>query len=454
VTIRSGRGPRESEMPSWRASDGRGNPPVTSYGRRPPPKRGFRLPGILRFLLFAGVLAGVVLIVMLTALRPVVQKGVAEWAWANPWAITRIPFVAEFVRDDLGDSLTSPAGSDTTEGVFVVNSGDDPAALAPRLLADDYITSERAFLYVALTTGLGDQLQAGSFVLRSDMTAAEVVDALINARMTVTTLAVTFREGLRIEQMTALLQTLETGIDPREFYELATNPPAELLAGYEWLDLPEGASLEGFLYPDTYQIVAQSESGPTPVTSAEDLIRLLLDRFHEVVGDERLDVPGSRGMTFYEIVTLASIVEHEAALDEERARIAGVYQNRLDGLRGVPRILNADPTVKYAVDTMALEDLPFEQWQEYSFWEVPPGPMASVQVDPSLQGFQTYQVAGLIPSPISTPSLASIDAALEPNQRRGFLYFVLIPETSPGRHAFARTFEQHQENLREYGYIE
>ena len=452
MTIRSGRGPRDSDMPSWRASDGRGNPPVSSYGRRPPPRRGFRLPGFLRFLLFAGVLAGVVLIVMLTALRPVVQRGVADWAWANPWAITRIPFVGAFVRDDLGDDLTRPAGGDSTEDVFVVNPGDNPDALAPRLLADGYITSERAFLYVALTTDLGDHLDAGSFVLRRNMTAAEVVDALMNARLTVTTVAVTFREGLRIEQMTALLQTLGTGVDPREFYELARNPPAELLADYEWLDLPEGASLEGFLYPDTYEVVTASDGGSTPVTTAEDLIRLLLDRFFDVVGEERMDVPGSRGMTFYEIVTLASIVEHEAALDKERPRIAGVYQNRLDGLRGEPRILNADPTVTYATDTMALDELSFEDWQEYFFWAVPAGPLADVQVDPSLQGFQTYQVAGLIPGPISTPSVASIDAALEPNQRRGFLYFVLIPDTR--EHAFARTFAEHNENLIKYGYIE
>ena len=454
MTIRSGRGPRESEMPSWRASDGRGNPPVSSYGRRPPPKRGFRLPGIVRFLLFAGVLAGVVLVVFLTALRPVARAGVVDWAWSNTWAITRIPFVGDFVREDLGDDLTRPVGSDATQGAFVVNPGDDPAALAPRLLADGYVTSERAFLYVALTTGLGDNLDAGSFVLSKNMTAAQVVDALINARLTVTTLDILFREGLRIEQMTALLQTLETSIDPREFYELATNPPAELLAEYEWLDLPEGASLEGFLYPDTYQVVATSDGGQATATTAEDLIRMLLDRFLEKVGEERMAVPGSRGLSFYEVVTLASIVEHEAARDEERARIAGVYQNRLDGLRGVPRILNADPTVKYAVDTMALDDLPFEQWKDYSFWEVPPDPMADVQVDPSLQSFQTYQVAGLIPSPISTPSLASIDAALQPNQRRGFLYFVLIPDTSPGQHAFARTLAEHNANLREYGYIE
>jgi UPF0755 protein len=195
-----------------------------------------------------------------------------------------------------------------------------------------------------------------------------------------------------------------------------------------------------------------SDSDSTAVTTAEDLIRMLLDEFLAEVGEERMAAAESRGRTFYEIVTLASIVEHEAVLPEERARIAGVYQNRLDGLNGVARILNADPTVKYAVDTMALEDLPFEQWREYFFWEVPPGPLRDVQVDPSLQGYQTYQVAGLIPGPISTPSLASIDAALDPNQRRGFLYFVLIPDTD--RHDFSRTLAEHEAKLREYGYLD
>lgn len=438
-------------MPSWRASDGRGNPPVASYGRRPPPRRGFRLPGIVKFLLFAGVLAGVVLLVLLTALRPVARAGVVDWAWSNTWAITRIPFVADLVREDLGDALTNPAGSDATKGVFVVNPGDTPNDLAPRLVADGYVTSERAFLYLAITTALGDHLAAGSFGLSKDMTPQEVVDALVNGRLTITTLNVTFREGLRIEQMTALLQTLDTSIDPHEFYELATNPPAELLADYEWLHLPKGASLEGFLYPDTYEVVTESDGEATPVTDAEDLIRMLLDQFLAVVGEERMDVPASRGMTFYQVVTLASIVEHEAAVDEERPLIAGVYQNRLDGLRGVPRILNADPTVTFATDTMALADLPFEQWQEYFFWKVPAGPLADVQVDASLHGYQTYQVAGLIPGPISTPSLASIEAALEPDQAKGYLYFVLIPDTK--EHAFAKTFEKHQDNLRKYGYL-
>jgi UPF0755 protein len=450
VTIRDGRGPRDPDMPSWRASDGRGNPPV-SPRRRTPERSRFRLPGIIRFFLFAGILAGLVLIVLLTALRPVLRAGVVGWAWDNPGTITRFPFLSDLVREDLGATLNTPNGGDATETVFTVASGDTIYSLAPRLVQEGYLTNQRAFLYAALVSGVNEQLSAGTFVLRKNMTPEEVADALIRARVTVTTQDITFREGLRIEQMTALLQTKQTGIDPQQFYDLAKHPTAELLADYDWLKLPGGASLEGFLYPDTYQVITAADGGDAQVTTAEGLIRMLLDRFAEVVGEERMNVPKDRGLTFYQVVTMASIVEHEAAVDAERPLIAGVYQNRLNGLHGVARILNADPTVTYATDTMALAKLPFDQWQEYFFWKVPAGPLANVTVDADLKGYQTYQVAGLIPGPISTPSLASIDAALHPNTKAGYLYFVLIPDTK--EHAFARTLKEHNANLRKYGYI-
>jgi UPF0755 protein len=438
-------------MPSWRASDGRGNPPVVPRGRRPGDDRsGFRLPGIIRFLLFGGILAGLVLIVLLTALRPVLRAGVVGWAWENPGSIMRFPLVSQLVREDLGPALTEPAGTNATETGFFVAPGDTIYTIAPRLVQGGYAASEHAFLFAALEAELNEQLAAGTYALRGNMTPAELANALATARVTAGTLDITFREGLRIEQMTALLQTKVTGIDPQQFYELGEHPPAELLADYEWLELPEGASLEGFLYPDTYQVVTASADA-SKVTTAEGLIRMLLDRFVEVVGEDRMNVPKDRGMSFYQVVTLASIVEHEAALDEERPLIAGVYQNRLDGLHGVARILNADPTVTYATDTMALAALPFEKWQEYFFWKVPASPLAEVQVDPDLQGYQTYQNAGLIPGPISTPSLASIDAALHPDQSKGYLYFVLIPDTK--QHAFAKTLDEHNANLRKYGYL-
>ena len=452
MTVRNGRAPRDPEMPSWRASDGRGNPPVYPRPRRNGDgRRGLRLPGVVRFFLFAGVLAGIVLIVLLTALRPLLRAGIVDWAWENPSSINRFPFVGDFVREELGAALTEPAGSDATESVFVVEGGDTIFTIGPRLQNEGYVKSERAFIYSALVAGVNDKLTAGSFVLRKDMTPAEVADAFITARVVISTLDITFREGLRIEQMTALLQTLETGIDPKAFYDLAKNPTAELLADYEWLNLPEGASLEGFLYPDTYQVVTASNGGPSQVTDAEDMIRQLLDRFLDVVGEERMAVPEERGLTFYQIVTLASIVEHEAIVNEERALIAGVYQNRLDGLKGVPKILNADPTITFATDTMALATLPFEQWKDYFFWKVPAGPLAEVQLDENLAGYQTYTRAGLIPGPISTPSLASIDAALAPNQADGYLFFVAIPDAQT--HAFAKTFAEHNANLRKYGYL-
>lgn len=440
-------------MPSWRASDGRGNPPVVGRRRPGNGKRGFRIPALVKFLLFAGALAALVLIVLVTALRPLARAAVVGWAWDNPSLIIRFPFVDDFVREDLGPALTARAGTDATERVFTVNSGDTIYLLAPRLLEGGFIASERAFLYVGLETKLNEDLSAGNFVLRGNMTPAQVAEALVRARVVVSTIDITFREGLRIEQMTALLQTISSGIDPREFYELANEPPAELLADYPWLTaiLPDGASLEGFLFPDTYEVVTKSNGSATPVTDAEALIRTLLNRFREVVGEERMNVPEERGLTFYEIVTLASIVEHEAILDGERALIAGVYQNRLDGLGGRAKILNADPTVTFAKDTMALAKRPFEEWRTYFFWKVPPSPLAEFDVPKALQGYQTYQTGGLIPGPISTPSLASIEAALAPDQEDGYFYFVAIPDKDT--HAFAKTLAEHTANLRKYGYL-
>ena len=438
-------------MPAWRASDGRGNPPVRSR-RRPGDRGGPRLPGFVKFLLFAGGLAVIVLVVLFTALRPIVRAGIVGWAWDNPSSIVRFPFIADLVKEDLAGKLTAAASSDATDQVFTVNSGDTIFLLATRLKQEGFIADEHAFLYTALTAEIGDKLSAGQFLLRENMTPTQVADALVSAKLIVTTKNITFREGLRIEQMTALLQTMETdtAIDPQAFYDLAKHPTPELLADYEWLKLPEGASLEGFLFPDTYQVITSSNGGAQTVTDAEGLIRKLLDNFFTKVGEARINVPESRGLTFYQVVTLASIVEHEAVVDEERPIIAGVYQNRLDGLHGIAKILNADPTVTFAKDTMELAKLPFEEWKNYFFWKVPPSPLASFKVDDDLKGYQTYQVGGLIPGPISTPGLASIDAALNPDKSDGYLYFVAIPDTKT--HAFAKTLAQHNANLKKYGY--
>jgi UPF0755 protein len=356
--------------------------------------------------------------------------------------------VADIVRGNLGDALTTPASDDPSEVEFRVESGDTPALLAPRLVNEGLLKNERAFIFEATLQNLAPQLQEGAFSLAANMTPGQLVNGLINNRKVVTTIPVNFREGLRIEQMTALLQTIPPPVtlDPHEFYELARHPPAKLVADFPWLKkagLPKGASLEGFLAPATYVL--------GPQTTADELVRQMLSTWYKRVGAERLDVPKSRGLSFYKVLTLASIVEKEAKVDDERPLIAGVYQNRLTRSMWPTGLLQADPTVIYGVDTTRLGEYSTD-WRKYSFWNVPDGGMKGQDLQGNLAGYQSYRQRGLPPGPICTPTVLSIDAALEPDTEDHYLFFLAIPDGS-GKHVFARTQEEHDANRRKYGYL-
>lgn len=436
-------------MPTWRASDGRGGPPRANRHRAEP--RPSRLPGIVRFAIYAGLLAIVVLVLLSTALRPILRAGVVAWAWDNPSWIPRVAFVSELVREDLGPALDQPASGDSSEGAFTVLPNDTVLAIGPRLQQQGFVADQRTFIYLALTSDLQPKLQAGTFALRHNMTPGEVVVALVAAKINLNSVNVTFREGIRIEQQTALLETITSGVDPKQYYELATHPPQELLNDYPWLaaaGLPKGASLEGFLYPATYTLTTASSTTAFPVTTAEALIRMELDKFYAEVGPSRVDVPPSRGMTFFQIVTLASIVQHETARDSEKPMIAGVYQNRLNRLNGFAPLLGSEPTVIYGVDTANLRNIPIEQWQGYYFWNNIPTLIKDVKLPSDLQGYQTFQVTGLIPGPISSPTVADIDAALNPDQSGGYLYFLATPNNGPT--VFAHTLAEQNANIKKY----
>lgn len=458
MTIRSGGRPRDGRPPPVRPADPEAyatasipefsEPVQRGRGGRGGGGGGSGLVGLLKFLVFALILAGIVLAASLTVLRPVVGNAVMAVAEDNPAAL-RLPFVEDIVRENLGTALIEPASTAATQVEFVVEDGDTASTIGARLEEEGLIGDHRAFVFIATVRDLTGSLQQGTFVLRENMTPDQVVTALL-APPRIPYVDIALRTGLRLEQITAKLQTLPLDMDPREFYELATSPPAALINDYPWLrkilvDAPKGASLEGFLWPATYRVL--------PDTSAEELIRLMLDRFAADVGPERMAVPKSRGMDFYQVLSLASIVEREAVLDDERARIAGVYQNRLDGLPGIKNmILNADPTVFYAIDTMELDKVKFDDWQRYTFWAPPGVSLSDVVVPEALQGYQTYQTPGLIPGPIATPSLPSIDAALEPDTADKYLYFLAIPDGG-GAHVFAKTKQEHDANRKKYGYL-
>jgi UPF0755 protein len=467
MTIRSGGRPRDRRQPQGRRFESdayatdyvpeayepsrRGGNGNGDGGGRRGGRGGSGLAGVVKFLVFALVLGGLVLLIALTALRPLVNNAILSWAADSPAALN-LPFVADLVREDLGDSLTEPVSDDPEQVEFVVAEGDTASTIATRLAADGLIRDPRAFVFIASDQELTGSLQKGTFVLRRNMTPEQLVQGLL-APQAIPYVQIALRTQLRLEQITAKLQTLtDLEMDPREFYEIAKEPPAALLADYPWLervlrDVPEGTtpSLEGFLWPGTYNVL--------PDTTPEELIRRMLDGFIAAVGEPKLTVPQDRGLTFYEVLTLASIVEREAVLDEEKPLIAGVYQNRLDGIPGIKnRIFNADPTVIYAVDTVELSKLEFEQWKDYRFWAVPKDvAMKDIVLPDELLGFQTYTQPGLIPAPIDTPTLASIDAALHPDTADKYIYFLAIPDES-GKHVFAKTIDEHNANRREHGY--
>ena len=458
MTIRSGGRPRDGRPTPVRPydPDAYATESIPEYSEPVPGRRGGRgggpghgLIGFLKFLVFALVLGVVVLAIALTALRPVVTGAVMGLAEDNPAAL-QLPFVKDIVAENLGDALTTPASTDPTQTEFLVEKGDTAKSIGNRLEDEGLLADSRAFVFIAIDRELTSDLQHGTFVLRRNLTPDQLVSSLL-APPTVKYVDIALRRSLRLEQVTAKLQTLPVLMDVEAFYDIVKSPPQALIGDYPWLkkilaDAPKGASLEGFLWPATYRVL--------PDTTPDELVRLMLDKFIANVGEQRLAVPTARGVTFYEVMSLASIVEREAALDDERPLIAGVYQNRIDGIPGIKNmILNADPTVFYAIDTLELAKLEFDEWQRYTFW-VPPGvPLADVVLPEELQGYQTYQLPGLIPGPICTPSLPSIDAALEPDTADKYIYFLAIPDGG-GAHAFAKTKEEHDANRKKYGYVQ
>ena len=462
MTIRSGGRPRDNRpaqqahpikqetspeppQPDFRLPRGNGNGGKgggngygsigNGHGRR----RGGGFGGILRFLVFALILGAIVLAVLLTALRPMVRDAVLGWASDNPAALD-VPFVADLVREDLGSKLTDAASTDTAQVPFTVADGESASTIAARLQDQGFLTDRRAFIFLAVERKLTSQLKTGDFILRKSMTPDDLVTALLDPHA-IQQVEIALRTGLRLEQITAKLETIDgLTMNPEDFYNLAKHPTPELLKAYDWLDLPKGASLEGYLWPATYEVL--------PDTTAEELVRLMLDNFHNAI-EGRMDVPAARGMTFYQVLSMASLVEHEVILEEEKPLIAGVFQNRLN-----PKLFGnghpgSDVTVFYVNDTLQLAKMPVADWKTYVFWDKPKAPLTA-DLPADLAGYNTYTSKGLIPGPICTPTISSIDAALNPDTKDKYIYFLAKRDGSNGT-AFAKTKAQHDANIKKYG---
>ena len=355
-------------------------------------------------------------------------------------ALLSLPLLGDIVVDRLGDRISAPAGSDTTLVTVEIAAGSSSSEIAAQLYEAGLIGDETGFIVAVSRAGLEGGLQAGLFQVAASMTPSEIAVTLTHPYRE-PAIAVQLRAGLRLEQIVAQIGTLDLPFTQRELLDLLRTPSAEILADYDWLDLPAGSTLEGRLGAGTFNV-------PVSAT-AERFVRMLLDRFAEEIPAE-LRGSAPDGRSFHEVLAMASIVEREAALDEERPRMAGVYAYRLQEGIG----LFADPTIIWVADSAALRNLKLEKWKSYEFWTFPEQPYVGLvppRVPKDLVPWNTFVRGGLPPTPICSPSRASIEAALAPDTSRKEMYFVLIPGTN-GRHDFSQTLAEHEAKARKYGW--
>ena len=251
--------------------------------------------------------------------------------------------------------------------------------------------------------GEGSGVQAGSYVLSPSQNLGEIASAIWDGD--VAQASFTIPEGWNREQMAARFEA-EGLTTADEFLAATQKIPYDR---YPWL--PDGIPhLEGFLYPDTYQI----DSG---VIAAEDLVDIMLKRFEDVALPVYQKQPTDYSLLDW--VTLASIVEKEAVVPKERGEIASVFARRLE--EGMT--LGSDPTVEYGLGIV----------------QTPDNPLTFAQVE-TPNPYNTYINPGLTPTPIASPGIASLEASVNPAPT-DYLYFVARYD---GTHVFSKTLAEHE----------
>jgi UPF0755 protein len=362
---------------------------------------------ILIFSLFCLVLAGLLLSAFF-----IVQQVENTFGQPDDFVSTqqRITLTISLFFDR--KSLVEEHTLSTDGGTFTVGYGESVASVAERLDQLGYITDQQAFLHYMQYKGLDKTVQAGEYKIPQTFSDIQLANFLQDA--TPTDAIINILAGWRIEEIGASLGTTGVEFEPLDFILLAKNPDKN--------QIPfriDAASLEGFLFPGTYRISRES--------TAQELIALTTKAFEENVSGEIKQQIEANGLTLYQGVILASVIEREAVKDEEMPMIASVFYNRLEmGMK-----LESDPTIQYALG----------QTSTGSWWK---NPLNGEDLQ-YVSLYNTYQVEGLPPAPICSPSLAALEAVAYPADT---IYFYFMAQCDgSGWHNFSETYDQHLQNL-------
>jgi UPF0755 protein len=341
--------------------------------------------------------------------EPTGERGRARLAFVVLMAL--VAALAAGAAAVLRGDWRTPYASFPVDGVFVeIPHGMPVAAIARTLETKGVVRSALSFRALSLWQGRGRaRLEAGEYRFEHAETPAQVFDTIAHGR--IYQVSVTVPEGENMFGIAALLEAKE--VTTRDAFLAAARNP-RLAADFA----PGAPSLEGFLFPATYQFPRHQPGAKI----AEAMVHRFREAWSEISANE---AGGTAGLGPLGIVTLASLVEKETAVPEERPKVASVFANRLR--MGIA--LDCDPTVIYA---LVLEG-------RYNGRLL----LADLQVD---SPYNTYRRRGLPPGPIANPGEASLRAAMGPAPGK-LLYFVA---TGDGGHVFSETLAEHNRNVANY----
>ena len=295
--------------------------------------------------------------------------------------------------------------SDETAIDFTVESGQSVEEIAENLEGGGLIRSAALFRLHTALSKLASGLQAGEYQIPQNLNLKEVAGLLQHGTFEE---KLTFIEGWRREEMA------------NEISNVKTQNSKLTAVGF----LRETENLEGYLFPDTYFVSKE--------TTAEDLVRMMQENFENKLEEKEV---GVKGFSFEEVVIIASIIEREGAVVEDKPIVAGVLFNRL--LEGMA--LQVDATIQYALGYQPASNPPLADGR----WWKKNLTLGDLEID---SPYNTYERPGLPPTPICNPGLDSLNAALNPTET-DYWYYV---SDSEGRMHFAETIEQHNENVAAY----
>ena len=312
------------------------------------------------------------------------------------------------------DSLLSAMAKDGDEEHFTIGEGESVSMICLRLEERGLIPSAELFRIYLIYTGMDRQIQTGTFRLNPSMTGVVIGQALVDplARDIIFTIL----PGWRIEEIGQAFPTSGLAITAEAFLDQAYKPSDWMI---ELLDVGPIDSLEGYLYPESYQLSRQ--------TDLDKLFEVILRHFTLVVDTDLRSAFERRGLSIHEAVTLASIIDREAIHDEEKPLIASVFFNRM----AIGKRLETDPTVQYAIGLVEAMD---------TWWKSPLN-LGDLQI---ASDYNTYLINGLPPGPISNPDILSLRSVAYPAETP-YYYFRAACDGSD-KHNFAITYAEHLEN--------